>query len=168
MTPTIKNALMATLTAAAMSMSAPTAFAQGGMNALASFEAGKTTEQVQFRGRGRGFRGRSFGGGRSFRGGGRSFRGGRNNFRGGRNFRGRGNRGRNIGIGIASGLFVGSLIHSSRYNRGYHSGGHSSRGNLGIRRHVAWCAKRYKTYNARTDTFISYRHGKKRCNSPYT
>ena len=152
MTSTVKKAVIATLTAAAMSMSATTAHAVGGVNSLAGFEAGKSVEQVQLRNRGRGFRGRSFRG-RSFRGG-RSFRSSR--FRGGRSFRSR-NRGRNIGIGLASGFLIGSILYSQR-----HHYSHSS-----LRRHVAWCSKRYKTYNVRSDTFISYKHGKKRCNSPY-
>ncbi|MEP1442121.1 MAG: BA14K family protein [Hyphomicrobiales bacterium] len=154
MTPSLKNAVIGTLTAVAMSMGVTTVNAQGGMNALASFEAGQSVEQVQLRGRGRGFRGRGFRG------------------RGGRGFGGRGFRGRNIGLGIgagiASGIIVGSVINSNRGHRSYHNGGGRSTGNQALRRHVAWCAKRYKTYNARTDTFISYKHGKKRCNSPFT
>ena len=147
MTSTLKNAVIATLTAAAMSMSATTAHAVGGVNPLAGFEAGKSVEQVNFRGRGRGFRGRSFRGGRSFRS---------SRFRGGRSFRGR-NRGRNIGIGLASGFLVGSILYSQRKHYG-----HSA-----LRKHVNWCTKKYKTYNVRSDTFISYKHGKKRCNSPF-
>jgi len=162
MTSTLKKALIATLTAATMSMGATTAHAVGGTNALAGFESGKTIEQVQRRGRG--FRGRGFRGGRSFRGrgfrGGRSFRGSR--FRSGRSFRGRGFRnrgfrGRNLGIGFAKGFLIGSVLYSQRK---HHS-------NSALRNHVAWCTNKYKSYNVKTDTFISFKHGKKRCNSPH-
>ncbi|MEP3232780.1 MAG: BA14K family protein [Hyphomicrobiales bacterium] len=152
MTSNLKKAVIATLTAAAMSMGATAANAVGGVNALASFESGKSIEQVQSRGRG--FRGRGFS------------RGGRG-FSRGRGFssRGRGFRGRNIGLGIGAGILTGVVVGSAiKSGRRHH--GHS--GNLALRKHVAWCAKRYKTYNARTDTFISYKHGKKRCNSPFT
>ena len=152
MTSTLKKAVIATLTAAAMSVSATAAHAVGGANSLASFETSKSVEQVNFRGRGRGFRGNRFRSGRSFRGG-RSFRSSR--FRGGRSFRSR--RGRNIGIGLASGFLVGSILYSQRKHYS-----HSA-----LRKHVHWCTKKYKTYNVRSDTFISYKHGKKRCNSPY-
>lgn len=145
MTSNLKKAVIATLTAAAMSMSATAANAVGGVNALTSLEAAKSVEQVQSRGRG--FRGRGFSRGRGFRS------------------RGRGFRGRNIGIGIGAGILTGVVVGSVlKSGRGHH--GHS--GNVALRKHVAWCAKRYKTYNARTDTFISYKHGKKRCNSPFT
>ena len=157
MTSNLKKAVIATLTAAAMSMSATAANAVGGVNALTSLEAAKSVEQVQSRGRG--FRGRGFSRGGS-RFSGRGFSRGR-----GFRSRGRGFRGRNIGIGIGAGILTGVVVGSVlKSGRGHH--GHS--GNVALRKHVAWCAKRYKTYNARTDTFISYKHGKKRCNSPFT
>ncbi len=34
-------------------------------------------------------------------------------------------------------------------------------------RHRAWCAGRYKTYNARTNTYVSSSGKVKQCNSPY-
>ena len=34
-------------------------------------------------------------------------------------------------------------------------------------KHVNWCRARYKTYNAKTDTFVGKGMTKYRCNSPY-
>lgn len=33
--------------------------------------------------------------------------------------------------------------------------------------HVSWCSNRYRSYNPRTDTWVSYSGRVNRCNSPY-
>jgi BA14K-like protein len=50
------------------------------------------------------------------------------------------------------------------YNRPYT---YVSRPRASHSKHVAWCRARYKTYDAKTDTFVGKGMKKYRCNSPY-
>lgn len=54
------------------------------------------------------------------------------------------------------------------YGGGYYPYGYAPRyAGTSSRKHVNWCRNRYKTYNARTDTFVGKGMKRYRCNSPY-
>jgi hypothetical protein len=56
------------------------------------------------------------------------------------------------------------------YGGGYYPYGYAPRyasGGTSSRKHVNWCRSRYKTYNAKTDTFVGKGMKRYRCNSPY-
>jgi BA14K-like protein len=55
---------------------------------------------------------------------------------------------------IGAGIALGSRDHY--YDRGYGS------------RHVEWCLNRYRSYNIRTNTWVSYDGRVRYCNSPYS
>lgn len=54
-------------------------------------------------------------------------------------------------------LIIGGSIASQNY---YDGGGYGSR-------HVEWCMDRYRSYNPRTNTWVSYSGNVNQCNSPY-
>lgn len=53
-------------------------------------------------------------------------------------------------------LIVGGLAAQNNYD----GGGYGSR-------HVEWCLDRYRSYNPRTNTWLSYSGNVNQCNSPY-
>ena len=55
-------------------------------------------------------------------------------------------------------LFTAPLVIGGAYS--------SRRGNWGDR-HVQWCYDRYRSYNARYNTWVSYSGNVNQCNSPY-
>jgi hypothetical protein len=59
-------------------------------------------------------------------------------------------------------LIGGTLFLGSRY----YDGGYYSGGGYGSR-HVRWCYNHYRSYNARTNTWISYSGNVRQCRSPY-
>lgn len=66
-----------------------------------------------------------------------------------------------FGIGIVSGLIIGSAIASAprrdyyEYDDGYSNA------------HYRWCRNRYKSYNARNNTWVAYSGRINQCDSPY-
>ncbi len=66
-----------------------------------------------------------------------------------------------VALGVLSGLVVGGIIaNSSRRPEVYaRPAGQSD--------HVNWCYRRYRSYNARTDTYTGYDGRQHYCNSPY-
>lgn len=65
--------------------------------------------------------------------------------------------GPSVSFGLSFGGGYGGYVEPRRYRR---RGGGSA--------HVAWCSDRYRTYDARTDTFIARVGGPRvRCRSPY-
>lgn len=67
-----------------------------------------------------------------------------------------------FGDGYYGGYLGGNYGDSYYYGR-YHK----HREHASSSKHVKWCRARYKTYNAKTDTFIGKRNKRYRCNSPY-
>lgn len=65
-------------------------------------------------------------------------------------------------FGPGYGYYLGGF-YGGYYNYGYHPRRVRVSGNS----HVKWCKARYRTYNARTDTFTGKGGRKYRCNSPY-
>ena len=61
-------------------------------------------------------------------------------------------------------LIIGGGIAANNvyddYDDGYDGGGYGSR-------HVEWCLDRYRSYNPRTNTWVSYSGNVNQCNSPY-
>jgi BA14K-like protein len=60
---------------------------------------------------------------------------------------------------VIPGAVIGSALNDG-YDDGIYAGRRGSR-------HVAWCEDRYRSYNARTNTWISYSGEERECNSPY-
>src|SRR3989337_2116268 len=52
-------------------------------------------------------------------------------------------------------LIIGGSLAADNYDGGYGS------------RHVEWCLDRYRSYNPRTNTWVSYSGNVNQCNSPY-
>lgn len=70
------------------------------------------------------------------------------------------------GIGLGYGLAYGSGYYGSGYyDNGYYDGGYGA-GGYGSR-HVAWCLSRYRSYNPRSNTWVSYSGRVRQCYSPY-
>jgi hypothetical protein len=63
------------------------------------------------------------------------------------------------GLGYGSGYYGGGYYNNGYYNGGYNRGYGS--------RHVAWCLNHYRSYNPRTNTWVSYSGRIHRCHSPY-
>ena len=73
-------------------------------------------------------------------------------------------------IGGVVGGVVGGVIGSGRRARRGPGVVYIERGpryRSAGRAHVNWCLRRYRSYNARTDTYISYGGRERFCNSPY-
>lgn len=60
-------------------------------------------------------------------------------------------------------LIVGGSIAANRYDDGYDDDDDGDYGN----RHVQWCLDRYRSYNPRNNTWVSYSGNVNQCNSPY-
>lgn len=67
--------------------------------------------------------------------------------------------------GLAAGAIIGSVLaNQARPSRVYRPAPtYRSAGNA----HVDWCYSRYRSYDARTDTFQPYHGPRRYCNSPY-
>lgn len=63
-----------------------------------------------------------------------------------------------VGAGIALG--------AAAANDGYYGGGYGGGGGYG-NRHIAWCMDRYRSYNPRYNTWVSYSGRVYQCVSPY-
>jgi hypothetical protein len=109
----------------------------------------------EFRRGGRNYRGghRS---GRHIRGGGRYYRGGRHHYRPRAHYRHR-HRGGDFVAPLVGGLIIGGIIANQAPRRYYRHGN----------AHVNWCYNRYRSYDARSDTFQPYRGPRRKCHSPY-
>ncbi len=57
-------------------------------------------------------------------------------------------------------IIGGSIAAQNAYDDDYDGGGYGSR-------HVEWCLDRYRSYNPRTNTWVSYSGNVNQCNSPY-
>jgi len=68
------------------------------------------------------------------------------------------------GIGLGYGLGYG-MGYGGYYDDGYYGGGYS--GGYGSR-HVQWCLNRYRSYNPRSNTWVSYSGRVHQCYSPYS
>ena len=62
-----------------------------------------------------------------------------------------------LGAGIALG---GALAYDNDYNDNRYYGGYDDD-------HVSWCLNRYRSYNARRNTWVSYSGHVRQCISPY-
>jgi hypothetical protein len=58
-------------------------------------------------------------------------------------------------------LIIGGGIAANNYNDDYDDGGGYGS------RHVEWCLDHYRSYNPRTNTWVSYSGNVNECNSPY-
>ena len=65
-----------------------------------------------------------------------------------------------------SGFYYGGYL-GGYYGDWYGNGYYPRRQHVSSKKHVRWCRNRYKTYNAKTDTFIGKGRKAYRCNSPY-
>ena len=63
-----------------------------------------------------------------------------------------------VGLGFGFGYYGGGY-----YNNGYYGSRYYRRGSG----HVAWCLRRYRSYNPRTNTWLSYSGHVYQCHSPY-
>jgi hypothetical protein len=72
---------------------------------------------------------------------------------------GLGGIGLGFGLGYGAGYYGGGYYDNGYYGGGYNGGGYS--------RHVAWCLNRYRSYNPRTNTWVSYSGDIHQCRSPY-
>ncbi len=110
-----------------------------------------------------------------------------------RYYRGRRHRNRRAGaiaLGVLGGAIIGSAITRDRYRHRYYDDGYyryrrpryyrprvyyEPRPIYRERRyrrrrdsaHTRWCYRRYRSYQARSDTFVAYSGRVKRCRSPY-
>ena len=57
-------------------------------------------------------------------------------------------------------IIGGGIAAQNAYDDDYDGGGYGSR-------HVEWCMDRYRSYNPRTNTWVSYSGNVNECNSPY-
>lgn len=64
------------------------------------------------------------------------------------------------GIGLGFGLGYGAGYYNNGYYGDRYYGGYGNR-------HVAWCLNRYRSYNPRTNTWVSYSGRVYQCRSPY-
>lgn len=88
-------------------------------------------------------------------------RGNRGNGRRHRNNGFNGNVGAGVAAGVAAGIIGGIIAESQRRHAP------PPPADYGYDAHVEWCLDRYRSYDPRTDTYISHRHGERRCRSPY-
>jgi hypothetical protein len=81
-----------------------------------------------------------------------------------------GRRERNLALGAIGGLVVGAAL-ASRHNRHYDDRYYERRVYRPRRSyrsaHVNWCHNRYRSYRARSNTWISYGGSVRTCYSPY-
>lgn len=73
-------------------------------------------------------------------------------------------RGRAAAAGII-GLGLGAMLGQALTPRTYYPRTYAYAGMPTA--HVRWCQQRYRSYDVRTDTFLSYDGNRYRCNSPY-
>ena len=77
---------------------------------------------------------------------------------------GLGGIGLGFGLGYGAGYYGGGYYNDGYYGGGYGGGGYSGGG---YSRHAAWCLNRYRSYNPRTNTWVSYSGRINQCISPY-
>jgi hypothetical protein len=65
-----------------------------------------------------------------------------------------------VGAGIAIGAAGAYVANDGYYDGGYYGRGYGNR-------HVAWCLDRYRSYNPRSNTWVSYSGRVNQCISPY-
>ena len=63
-------------------------------------------------------------------------------------------------------LIIGGSVAANNYDDDYDDYGDDYDGNYGSR-HVEWCFDRYRSYNPRNNTWVSYSGNTNECNSPY-
>ena len=83
-----------------------------------------------------------------------------------------GRRHRNLAIGAIGGLVVGAAL-ASHHNRHYYNDRYYGHRSYRPRRsyrsaHTSWCFNRYRSYRARSNTWVSYGGGIRTCHSPYS
>lgn len=66
-------------------------------------------------------------------------------------------------IGGAAGAMINEHHHQTHRRRHHH---HARRG--GGNRHVRWCYNHYRSYDARSDTYVTYSGRVRRCRSPFS
>lgn len=79
---------------------------------------------------------------------------------------------RNLGAGIVGGLVAGALIAGATSGRQYDNDYYDDRPTYRPRpsyrnSHVSWCFNRYRSYEARSNTYVSYGGRVRNCRSPY-
>ncbi len=77
--------------------------------------------------------------------------------------------GRGIGLGIVGGIVAGAVIAGAG-SRAYEDDYYDDRPVYRPRyrsSHVTWCYNRYRSYDARSNTYVSYGGRVRNCNSPY-
>ena len=60
-------------------------------------------------------------------------------------------------VGVGIGIGAAAVYNNGYYNNGYYNGGS----------HVRWCLDRYRSYNPRTNSWVSYGGRVNQCISPY-
>lgn len=97
-------------------------------------------------------------------GGGHHWRGGHRWRGGGRHWRHRGWGGSGVFLGLGLAPFYNGY-YDDPYDYGYYDAPtyYVPRGS----RHVRWCYSRYRSYDARSNTFMGYDGYRHRCRSPY-
>jgi len=83
-----------------------------------------------------------------------------------------GRRERNLALGAIGGLVVGAALashHNRHYNdRVYYEERPVYRTRSYGSAHVSWCYNRYRSYRARSNTWVSYGGSIRTCYSPYS
>ena len=79
---------------------------------------------------------------------------------------------RDVGLGIVGGLVAGALIAGAANNRRYDDEYYDDRPTYRPRpsyrnSHVSWCYNRYRSYDAGSNTYVSYGGRVRNCRSPY-
>lgn len=83
-------------------------------------------------------------------------------FKRGGKFTGRGIATIGVGAAVVGGLLANKAVKSRNHKR--------ERRHYRVNRqekHFDWCYSKYRSYDHRSDTYISRRHGETYCNSPY-
>ncbi len=84
-----------------------------------------------------------------------------------------GRRDRDIALGIVGGLVVGAAIAGAANRNRYDDEYYDERPVYQPRRnyrsaHISWCLDRYRSYEPRSNTWISYNGNERICRSPYS
>ncbi len=82
-----------------------------------------------------------------------------------------GRRERNLALGAIGGLVVGAAIansHNRHYGDHYYNDRHYRPRRSSRRTHTNWCYNRYRSYDARSNTWVSYSGALRTCYSPYS
>lgn len=80
-----------------------------------------------------------------------------------------GRRGQNLALGLVGGFVAGAAIASA--NRNYRHNDHYYDDRYRPRpvysNHYSWCSNRYRSYEASSNTWVSYGGRVRNCRSPY-